>query len=314
MPSDPSETAAGSSPTTESVDDALLDLDTWPAGRVVSTVLAGQKRAADAVAAAKAALTAAVAAATRRLETGEGRLAYAGAGTSGRLAVQDGAELLPTYGWPERRLVTLMAGGDAALTRSVEGAEDDTAAAAAAVADAALGPADVLIAVAASGRTPFACAALEAARDRGALTIGIANSPGTRLLAGADRPILLATGGEVVAGSTRMAAGTAQKIALTTLSTAIMVGLGSTYGPFMVHLAASNVKLDARRIGIVAKVTSVAEARAEAALAEAGGRIPEACLIALGLSPDEARDRVARHSGPFRKLLLKIKAELSERP
>jgi N-acetylmuramic acid 6-phosphate etherase len=288
---------------TEDVSVRFAALDRWPTDDVVDALVQGQLAAVAVVHGARPALTAAAEAAAARLEDGTGRLVYVGAGTSGRLAVQDGVELLPTYGWPAGRLLHLMAGGEAALTRSVEGAEDDAAAARAAVAAHGLGRADVVVAVAASGRTPFAVAAVEAARAAGALTIALANNVPAALLATAEAPIPLPTGAEVVAGSTRLAAGTAQKVALNTLSTAIMVRLGRTYGNLMVDVAARNTKLDARRIAMVRRITGVDATRAEHALVIADGHVKTAVLVALGAPADAARARLARHRGRLRAAL-----------
>lgn len=288
---------------TEEVSPRFAELDRWPTDEVVDAVVQGQLAAVAVVHAARGAIAAAAEAAVARLEGGVGRLVYIGAGTSGRLAVQDGVELVPTYGWPSARLVYLMAGGEAALTRSVEGAEDDDAAARAAVASHGLGPADVVVAVAASGRTPYAVAAVDAARAAGAFTIALANNAPSPLLDAAEAPIALATGAEVVAGSTRLAAGTAQKAALNTLSTAIMVGLGHTYGNLMVDVAAHNTKLDARRVAMLRRITGVDAARAEAALLAADGHVKTAVLVALGDTTDGARDRLARQRGRLRAAL-----------
>jgi N-acetylmuramic acid 6-phosphate etherase len=238
--------------------------------------------------AARPALEQAALAIEERLRAG-GRLVYAGAGTSGRLAVQDGVELTPTYNWPSERLVFLVAGGMGALMRSVEGAEDNIEAAREEVAAADVGPNDVLIAVAASGRTPYAVAALEAARVRGALTIAIANNPGTPLLAAADHPIVADTGAEIVAGSTRMKAGTAQKAALNMLSTAIMLRCGLVHRGLMVNMRISNEKLAQRARRMVATLAGIDEARAADALELAGNdlrravrRRPRRCARELG--------------------------------
>ncbi|NBB69209.1 MAG: N-acetylmuramic acid 6-phosphate etherase, partial [Alphaproteobacteria bacterium] len=274
---------------TEEVSPRFEELDRWPAAEVVDALVQGQLAAVAVVHAARGAIAAAAEAAAARLERGGGRLVYVGAGTSGRLAVQDGVELVPTYGWPEARLVYLTAGGEAALTRSVEGAEDDAPAARAALAARAVGPADVVVAVAASGRTPYAVAAVEAARVAGALTVALANVAPAPLLAAAEMPIALATGAEVVAGSTRLAAGTAQKAALGTLSTAIMVRLGRTYGNLMVDVAARNTKLDARRIAMVRRIAGVEAGAAEAALVAADGHAKTAVLVARGDDAATAR-------------------------
>jgi N-acetylmuramic acid 6-phosphate etherase len=281
---------------TETVDPRYTDIDRWPTLSVVETMLEGQLAAIAALKDQTAAIAAAAEAAAARMRQG-GRLVYAGAGTSGRLAVQDGVELTPTYNWPSDRLVFLVAGGTGALMRSVEGAEDNVEAAREEVAAAEVGPNDVLIAVAASGRTPYAVAALEAARGRGALTIAIANNPGTPLLAAADHPIVADTGAEIVAGSTRMKAGTAQKAALNMLSTAIMLRCGLVHRGLMVNMRISNEKLFQRARRMVATLAGIDEARAADALELAGNDLRRAVLIARGLDPQEAANRLASAGG-----------------
>jgi N-acetylmuramic acid 6-phosphate etherase len=276
------------------------DADTWPAERSLGAMLDSQMAAFDAVRHALLALARAAEAASDRLGRG-GRLVYAGAGASGRLAVQDGVELHPTFGWPRERLCYLIAGGEPAMVRSIEGAEDDAAAAAAAVEGLALGAADVLVAVAASGRTAFTCVVQRRARAAGALTIGLANNPGTPLLEEAEMPVLLATGPEFLAGSTRMAAGTAQKIALNLLSTQIMMALGRVYEGFMVDVVPTNAKLVARAKGIVQALTGCAPEQAAALWERAGGDLKLAVLLADGLGPEEAKVRLADAGGNLRR-------------
>jgi N-acetylmuramic acid 6-phosphate etherase len=287
---------------TEGVDPRYLYIDRWPAEAAVQAMLEGQMAAVAALSSQVGAIAAASEAAAERL-AGGGRLAYAGAGTSGRVAIQDGVELTPTYNWPEARLVFLMAGGPGALLAAVEGAEDDADAARANVAAARIGPADVLVAVAASGRTPFALAALEAARGAGALTIAVANNPGTPMLAAAEHAILADTGPEAVAGSTRMKAGTAQKAALNLFSTATMLRLGLVHQGLMVNMRVSNAKLRARAQAMVRDLAGVDQAVAEAALVEAGNDIRHAVLIARGFSLVEAGARLARHDGRLHEAL-----------
>jgi N-acetylmuramic acid 6-phosphate etherase len=281
---------------TETVDPRFADVDRWPTLSVVETMLEGQLAAIAALKDQTAAIATAAEAAAARMRTG-GRLVYAGAGTSGRLAVQDGVELTPTYNWPSDRLVFLVAGGTGALMRSVEGAEDNVEVARSEVAAAEIGPNDVLIAVAASGRTPYAVAALEAARDRGALTIAIANNPGTPLLAAADHPIVADTGAEIVAGSTRMKAGTAQKAALNMLSTAIMLRCGLVHRGLMVNMRISNEKLFQRARRMVATLAGVDEEQAADALTKADNDLRRAVLVARGLQPQDAAERLARAGG-----------------
>ncbi len=285
---------------TESADPRFADLDAWPTLSAVEAMWEGQMAAVAAMRAALPQITLAADAAAERLGDA-GRLIYAGAGTSGRIAAQDGAELGPTFGWPQERLVFAMAGGEAALLNSVEGAEDDAADGAAQM--ASVGPHDVVIGVAASGATPFTLAAIAEARRRGALTIGLANNSGAPLLEAAEFPVLLDTGSEVLAGSTRMKAGTAQKAALNLISTAIMIRLGRVYKGLMVDMQLSNAKLRKRAATMVAGLAGCGEAEAAAALDAGGGRIKLAVLVAMGRSVAEAEAMLAASSGSLRKAL-----------
>lgn len=270
-------------------------IDLWSPADILAAMLEGQFAAVAAVFAARGAIERAALAVADRLG-GEGRLIYAGAGTSGRLAVQDGAELTPTFSWPAERLLLLIAGGEEALTRAVEGAEDRTEAAAALARRHRIDGKDVLIAVAASGTTPFTLALLREAKRAGALTIGIANNPGTPLLAEADCPVALLTGAEPIAGSTRMKAGTAQRIALNLLSSLVMILLGRVYRGLMVDLQAANKKLARRSENILAHLTGRGREEVRAALAHAEGSVKEALLLLEGSSLDEAR-RALEHAG-----------------
>src|SRR3954462_2216785 len=206
---------------TERVSSRYVDLDSWPIKDMLAAMYEGQLAAVAAVRPALRDIAAAVEDAMRVLGQ-SGRLVYVGAGTSGRIGVQDGAELPPTFDWPEERLGFAIAGGTAAILQAVENAEDSTADGAAWIAQAAITAQDVVVGLSASGTTPFTLAALEAARARDAVTIGIANNPGTPILERCSHPILVATGEEVVAGSTRLKAGTAQKAVLNLLSTLVM--------------------------------------------------------------------------------------------
>src|SRR5215470_15997645 len=202
---------------TEGASSRYSGIDLWESGDIVDAMVEAQFDAVAAARAAKAALQQAVTAMEARLRF-RGRLVYVGAGTSGRLAVQDGAELMPTFSWPQDRLILLIAGGRQALVQSVEGAEDEIEHAVREVREHGITGKDVVIAVAASGTTPFTLACMRAAKERGALTIGIANNPGTPILEESDHAVWLDTGSEPIAGSTRMKAGTAQRIALNILS------------------------------------------------------------------------------------------------
>lgn len=282
---------------TETADPRHADIATRPLPEAVTAMWEGQAAAVRALQSQLGAIAGAATAMAERLRHERGRIAYAGAGTSGRIAVQDGVELVPTFGWAPERLVYLMAGGSAALIGAVEGAEDDEKAGREAVVENGLGTADVLIALAASGRTPFTCAALETARASGALTIGIANNLDTRLLEAAEHAILADTGAEVIAGSTRMGAGTAQRAALTMLSSAAMIALGFVHDGRMVAMRPTNAKLRDRAAAMVAELARVPESEARGALAQSDGDISSAVLVASGMMADEAARLLARHGG-----------------
>lgn len=260
---------------TERASPRYSTIDLWDPGEVLDAMIEGQLAAVAAVHAARASLESAALAVEARLRNG-GRLVYAGAGTSGRLAVQDGAELLPTFGWPTDRLLVLLAGGPDALLRAVEGAEDNAEYAARLVREHQLGEQDALIAVAASGTTPFTLTVLREARRVGAATIGMANNRHTPLLISAEHPVLLDTGAEPIAGSTRMKAGTAQRVALTVLSSLVMIRLGRVYRGLMVEIQGINSKLARRRADILMQLTGIDRNAARAALSRTGGDLKAA--------------------------------------
>jgi len=292
---------------TETRSPRLTGLDLWPDRDVLDTLVEGQMAAVAAVRAVIPELERLEGPAAARLAAG-GRLVYVGAGTSARLAVQDGVELTPTFDWPPERLVFLIAGGEAALTGAIEGAEDDAAAGKAAVAAASVEADDVVIALAASGRTPYTVAALSEARQRGALTVGIANNPATPLLEAADHAILLETGPEAIAGSTRMKAGTAQRVLLTVLSSCLMVRLGRVHDGYMVDLRATSRKLERRAVAMVTAITGAGADAAAAALERCRGRVKPAILILSGESgPEAALRRLDRHGGRLRPALAALK-------
>lgn len=266
-----------------------LGIDTWPDDRILDALVSGQERAIAAVRAAVPAISKAATLLAQRLAAG-GRLAYAGAGTSIRVAVQDGSELPATFGMPEANILYLIAGGRAAMFDTLADAEDDEADGAA-QADV-LTAADTLITVAASGSTPFTIAAAQRARERGAFVIAIVNNPGSRLAAASDLEILLASGPEVIAGSTRLAAGTAQKAALNLLSTLTHIKLGAVHDGFMVNVEVGNAKLRRRAAGIVAAIAGVDEQQAHAALDEAGGQVKHAVLLCAGAKDIAAAQRL----------------------
>jgi N-acetylmuramic acid 6-phosphate etherase len=264
-------------------------LDTWSDERILDALLASQERAIAAVRAAAPAIARAAGVLAGRLAAG-GALAYAGAGTSIRVAVQDGTELPATFGWPEARIRYLIAGGSAAMFDTLAEAEDDAADGAAQA--EVLTAADTLIAVAASGATPFTIAVARRARETGAFVIAVVNNPGSQLAAAADIEILLPSGPEVIAGSTRLAAGTAQKAALNLLSTLTHIRLGAVHDGLMVNVEAGNAKLRRRAAGIVATIAGVDEQRARSALEAAGGHVKPAVLLCAGAKDVAAAQRL----------------------
>jgi len=290
---------------TERASPRYSDLDLWEPADVLHAMIEGQMAAVAAVRAAVPAIEAAALATERRLHDG-GRLIYVGAGTSGRLAVQDGAELTPTFNWPEDRLLMLMAGGSDALLQSVENAEDETGKAATLFNQHRIAPHDVVIAVAASGTTPFTLACLREAKQRGALTIGIANNRDTPILLEADSPIWLDTGPEPIAGSTRMKAGTAQRVALNLLSSLVMIRLGRVYQGLMVDVRATNAKLAHRSKNILRRLTGRGDDEVTAALRRANGSVKLAVLLLHGCSLDEAESALDRAHGRLRIALNNI--------
>jgi len=274
-------------------------IDVWSPADVLDAMIEGQFAAVAAVRAARPALEKAVLAMEPRLRDG-GRLAYAGAGTSGRPAVQDGAELMPTFSWPKEQLLLLIAGGREALVQAVEGAEDESEQAIALVRSHAMDVSDVLIAVAASGTTPFTLACLREAKGRGALTIGIANNRDTPLLSEAEHPIWLDTGPEPIAGSTRMKAGTAQRIVLNLLSSLVMIRLGRVYRGLMVDLTAVNSKLVRRSEKILSELSGRSREEVRDALRRASGSVKIALLLLEGCDLNEAMRTLDRAGGQLR--------------
>jgi N-acetylmuramic acid 6-phosphate etherase len=281
------------------------DIDVWEPSDIVEALIEGQFTAVAAVRAARFALVQAALATEARLRDG-GRLVYVGAGTSGRLAVQDGAELIPTFSWPQDRLLLLIAGGRDALLRSVEGAEDEVEQAVRLVQQHEIGAGDVVIAVAASGTTPFTLSCLRAARSRGALTVGIANNRDTPILQEADHSIWLDTGAEPVAGSTRMKAGTAQRITLNVLSSVVMILLGRVYDGLMVDVQAVNQKLVRRSESMLMRLTGRTAGQAREALARANGSVKLAVLLLHGCNVEEAAAILERAGGQLRAALAAI--------
>ena len=284
-------------------------LDTWPREDVLAALWEGQMAAIACLRPALPALARAAQDIEARLACG-GRLIFVGAGSSGLLALQDALELGPTYNWPEDRLAVMLAGGLEGLSlNGVPGAAEDDAQAAKRE-FAALSPvaADSVIGVAASGGTPYTVAALEEANAAGCLTVGIANNADTGLLQAAQHPVLLDSGPEVVAGSTRMAAGTAQKAALGLLSTVVQIKRGHVVDGHMIDLLAENDKLRLRARRMVQDIADVDDVTAAEALAAAGGQVKPSVLIASGLTADQARTLLNTHDGNLRAALQALPA------
>ncbi|MEP9386812.1 N-acetylmuramic acid 6-phosphate etherase [Mesorhizobium sp. KR9-304] len=284
---------------TEALHEHAGGLDQQPPVIVLGFLADAQVAAAKTVRDSVGAIADAAAIMAETLASG-GRLAYAAAGSSGLMALADALELPGTYGIPRDRIVVLFAGGAAALQDMAGAPEDDAAQAAREVTDAGLCKGDCLISVSASGSTPYAVGALEEAARLGAKTIAIANNAGSPLLELADVPILLATPPEVIAGSTRMGAGTAQKIALNMLSTLAAIHLGHVHDGYMVNLHADNAKLRGRAARIVSAISGCDEKAALAALEKTGGSVKPAVLIAAGA--DDARSAQELLDGTGRRL------------
>jgi len=288
---------------TEAVQPGLEDLDRRSAGEVATVVVRAEARAHPALEAALPAIVAAADAIAARMRAG-GRLFTLGAGTPGRLAMLDAAELGPTFGVSPGLVIPLLAGGPGAMLNAVEGAEDDAAAGAAALDAQGLVAGDAVLGIAASGRTPFVVGALRHARARGALTVAMANNAGGPAAAAAELAIPVLTGAEAIGGSTRLTAGTTQKIVLNALSTACMVALGKTYGARMVDVRASNDKLRRRALRMVCDITGAPEAAAADALAATGFRVKPALVVVLaGVDAAEADRRLDAAGGRVRDAL-----------
>ncbi|MCQ0023241.1 N-acetylmuramic acid 6-phosphate etherase [Streptomyces somaliensis DSM 40738] len=289
--------------TTEEFRPDLADVDTRPTLDIARAMNAGDRTVPDAVAAQLPRIAAAVDAIAPRMARG-GRLVYAGAGTAGRLGVLDASECPPTFNTDPSQVVGLVAGGPDALVRSVEGAEDSAALARDDLAALRLTPDDTVVGVSASGRTPYAVGAVEYGRDTGALTVGLACNAGSALAAAADHAIEVVVGPEFVTGSTRLKAGTAQKLVLNMISTITMIRLGKTYGNLMVDVRATNAKLRARSHRIVAQVTGAADGEIARALEATGGEVKHAILVLLGGVDAQAAARLlAEHHGHLRAAL-----------
>lgn len=297
-----------SAPPTEAVNDRTRDLDLRPVLEQARVMNEEDRLVPDAVGRALPQIATAVSRIAAALRGG-GRLLYVGAGTSGRLAAVDAAECPPTFGTPPDQVEAVLAGGPLALARAVEGAEDDEAAGAAEMDARTLGSRDVVVGITASGQTPFVLGAVRQARARGAATIALTCASGSPLEAACDLAIVVEVGPEVIAGSTRLKAGTAQKLVLNMLSTLAMVHLGKVYGNLMVDLRTTNAKLRHRAVRIISAIASLGGAEAAAALDRAGGRVPVAIvMLKRRVSAQEAQDLLARAGGAVRRALGEARA------
>jgi N-acetylmuramic acid 6-phosphate etherase len=297
-------------PRTEAVVDAAIGLDTRTDAEVLQTLLDGQRRAVDSVAAAIPALSRAAAAGVAALEAG-GRLIYLGAGSPALMSLADALELPQTYGIPYDRIVLILADGKTIATRLNGVREDDVEGARQDIRSAGVGAGDCVIATSASGTTPYTVEGMRAARKAGAATIGISGNAGSPLLTDADVAVHLDTGPEVISGSTRMGAGTAQKAALNMLSTLIGVRLNHVYDGLMVNVKADNEKLRGRAARIVTTITGASAETAAFALQQSDGEVKPAILIAAGArSLADAVTLLGANKGNVRQAL----AELSAAP
>ncbi|MBN1486284.1 MAG: N-acetylmuramic acid 6-phosphate etherase [Anaerolineae bacterium] len=291
--------------TTESRNPVTLDIDIVSTLDMVRMMNAEDRRVADAVRTQLPAIAMAIDAIAVRMQRG-GRLIYMGAGTSGRLGVLDASECPPTFGTPPSLVVGLIAGGHRAITTAIEGAEDDAVAGAGEITALEVGPNDSVVGIAASGRTPYVLGGLREAQQRGALTVGLACNPKTALEALADITIAPVVGPEALSGSTRLKAGTAQKMVLNMLSTGVMIRLGKTYTNLMVDLQATNAKLRDRARNIVVQATEhkVEETAAGAVLDACDGEVKTAIVSILAdVRPEVARNRLAYTNGVVRRAL-----------
>ncbi len=295
---------------TEDKSTAYKNIDIWADADILSALVDGQERAIAAVRNAIPQISKAAEALAVNLKNG-GCLYYAGAGTSIRIGVQDGSELPATFGMAHDKISYLIAGGNAAIFETLADAEDDADEGTKAA--TILKPGDTLIAVAASGTTPYTIAAAKRAKQNGATVIAVVNNSNSLLTAVADFEILLETGAEVIAGSTRMGAGTAQKAALNLVSTLANIKQGAVYDGMMVNVQAGNLKLQKRARGIVSSIAGVNDATASAALGTSKGDVKLAVLVCSGVETIEiARRKLDEADGNLR-VALNARAILQEK-
>jgi N-acetylmuramic acid 6-phosphate etherase len=289
--------------TTEAFRPELADIDQLPTLDIARLMNGEDATVPPAVARRLPEIAAAIDAIADRMARG-GRLIYAGAGTAGRLGVLDASECPPTFNTDPAQVVGLIAGGPQAVVTSVEGAEDSAELARTDLDALKLTPDDTVVGISASGRTPYAVGAVEHARAVGALTIGLSCNAASALAAAADHGIEIVAGPELVTGSTRLKAGTAQKLVLNMLSTITMIRLGKTYGNLMVDVRATNDKLRARSHRIVALATGATDTEIETALTATNGQVKHAILTILtGVDADTATRLLTENEGHLRAAL-----------
>ena len=288
---------------TEQIHAHAAALDALPSDQIIALLLNQEQRSVHALSTSIADLAMLADRMATTIAAGH-RVITLGAGTSGRLAVLDAVECGPTFSLPDDVLVPILAGGPGAVTGAVEGAEDDSAAALAALHTHHVTADDLVLGIAASGNTEFVRAGLAGARALGCITAAISNNPDGKILAVADIAVILHSGAEILAGSTRLSAGTAQKIALNALSTTAMIRLGKVYGPYMVDMRPTNAKLHARACAIVAALADCSMDQAQAALAASGDRIKIAVIMQrLGLTAAAAQARLETAGGNLRTVI-----------
>ena len=292
---------------TETIDPRYSQIDFLSTSELLKLMNENDQSVSTAVAKVLPQIEHAILEITKRMSQG-GRLIYVGAGTSGRLGVLDASECIPTFSIPDGVVIGLIAGGDAALRRGIEGAEDVRETSVAELKDLKLSDLDTVVGIAASGRTPYAIGAMEYAQSIGALSVALTCNPNSEMSKYADVAIEVDTGPEILAGSTRMKAGTAQKLVLNMLSTVTMINLGKTFGNLMVDLQVTNVKLRDRAIRIIQAATSVEAKEAEAALIAADNQVKVAIvMLLLQVTPDQARASLAAANSRVREAVKQSK-------
>lgn len=294
---------------TEGVDPRFANIDTMTSYELAAIMNSADAEVPQAISQQLPVIAEAIDAIVTRMESG-GRLRYVGAGTAGRMAVVDASECPPTFSTPPELIQTVLAGGAAAMTNATEGAEDDEDAGTEAMNLHDIGPDDVVIGIAASGRTPFVLAAVVEARRRGALTVGLSCNDNARLTVVAEHGIEVVVGNEVIAGSTRLKSGTAQKLVLNMISTIAMVRLGHTFGNYMVDMRVLNEKLAVRAANMVSQITGAGHETARAALDKANNHAKTAVLmIECDLDVETARARLTAAGGKLSAALVATSTE-----